>query len=78
MIGGLPQQTATAIAESILLTLEQIAGGIVLTAIVASLLWFVARVARRPWDRVLRAVGATLGVCVAGAIIAFGLMLARL
>lgn len=78
MIGGLPPQTAMGIADSILLTLALIAGSIVFAATVAALLWVAARLVRRPWDSALRVAGATLGVCVVGAIVAFGLMLASL
>jgi hypothetical protein len=74
MLGGLPEATAAGIAVNIIGTLELVAVAVMLAAILAGVLWFAGRRARRPWRRVLRAGSAILGVLTIAAVIAVGFL----
>ena len=78
MIGGLPEETANGIVESVLFSLAMVSGFILLAAIVAGLLLFAARRAQQPWQRRLRIAGTILGVGTAVAAVALAFVLIHL
>ena len=78
MIGGLPEQTVRAIAESIVFNLALMAGTILLAVIVAAALLFTARRIQGSWRGMFRIVGTVPGIAAAVAAVAFGLVLASL